>query len=250
MNVARRHTLALALAASAAAPAAAQDAPPSSWLERVSVSAAFAELRPAGRSELFTLAERAFAPGLRTLRPRLAAGELHVRLGRRWGVLLGTEAGGRTVSSVNLYHPLPYLGESTVQTSLDLGAVHYVGVEWTAVRWRDASARRADRLRLVLGAGGGVASYRLRQWGEFVDVARRMAFVDDFRSAGRGAVGYAGAAVEVPVRPWIALRGDVRRQVGTASMSDDFATFDRLDLGGTRLSAGVRVHPAAVARKR
>ena len=67
---------ALALAVLAAAPVAAQQAPRDtargSWLERVSVSARFAELRPAGRSEFYSLVDRALEPRSGVLRPRLA----------------------------------------------------------------------------------------------------------------------------------------------------------------------------------
>jgi hypothetical protein len=234
--------VALAVAAPvAAAPLGAQRSTADAWLDRVSVSVRYGELRPAGRSELYTLMDRAVTPGRSALRPRIAGGHVRVALGggRRFGVLLGTESGERTVTSTNLFSPLPYLGETRMQTSLDLRAVRYVGAEWTALRWRGAG--ESDRARLVLGAGAGTASYRVRQWGEFVDAARRVSFLDDFQSAGRGSIAYGAAGVEVPVARWLALQGEVRRQFGSAPMNADYATFDRLDLGGTRLSAGVRL---------
>jgi hypothetical protein len=40
----------------------------------------------------------------------------------------------------------------------------------------------------------------------------------------------------------------MRHQVGSAPMSADFAEFDRLDLGGTRVTAGLRIHPAGGRR--
>ena len=136
------------------------------------------------------------------------------------------------------------------QTTLDVTSLQYAGADWEAFRWRRAGAGATDRLRVVLGAGGGVARYRLRQWGEFVDARRSVAYADDFASAGRGGFAYGSAALEVPLRRWIALQGDVRRQVGSAPMTADFAGFDRLDLGGTRLGVGVRLHPAALVGKR
>jgi hypothetical protein len=102
----------------------------------------------------------------------------------------------------------------------------------------------------VLGAGRGVAHYRLRQQGAFLDVPQQIAFERDFRSAGRGGFGYGTAGVEVPLGHWVALQGEVRRQGGSAPMSADYATFDRLDLDGVRFSAGVRLQPGGASRRR
>ena len=247
----------LALAVLAAAPVAAQQAPGathagsagSTWLGRIGVSARYGELRPAARSEAFSLIDRALAPGSGALRPRLVGGELHVRVIGRWGLLLGAEAGGSTAASVSRVRPASGSGDVRQQTSLDLTSVQYVGAEWQALRWRGAGRDASDRARVVLGAGGGVARYRLRQWGDFVDAERAVAFPDDFRSAGRGGFGYASAGVEVPLRRWVALQAELRRQAGSAPMSADYATFDRLDLGGTRFGVGVLLHPARGAGK-
>jgi hypothetical protein len=95
----------------------------------------------------------------------------------------------------------------------------------------------------VLAAGGGVARYQLRQWGDFVDEQRLVAFEADFNSAGRGAFGFASAGVEVPLQRWLALQAELRHQVGSASMSADYDTFDKIDLGGTRFSVGARFSP-------
>jgi hypothetical protein len=261
--VPRAGARALALAALAAVPLAAQPPQPAAaspdstarpakadgWLARVSVSARAGELRPAGRSELFALMDRALAPGGGALRPRLAGGALHVRVAGAWGVLAGVEAGGRTVASVSRAQPASG-GEVRQQTALDLTGVHWLGAEWRGLRWRGAGADAPDRLRLVLGAGGGTARYRLRHWGAFVDADRGMAFADDFGSTGRGAFAYGSAALEVPLGRGLAVQGELRRQAGSAPMTADFASFDRLDLGGTRVGVGLLVRPAALLGRR
>lgn len=234
----------------AAQPAARDTAPSTSWLGRVSVSARLGELRPSGRSQLYALMDRALLPTGGALRPRLAGGELHVRVARGLGAVLGAEAGQGTMASVSRARATGTSADVRQQTTLDVTSLQYAGADWEAFRWRRAGAGAADRLRVVLGAGGGVARYRLRQWGEFVDAQRSVAYADDFASAGRGGFAYGSAALEVPLRRWIALQGDVRRQVGSAPMTADFAGFDRLDLGGTRLGVGVRLHPAALVGKR
>jgi hypothetical protein len=215
------------------------------WLERVSVSARYGVFRPSGGSEVFALIDRALAPGSNGLRPQLLGGELQVGVTRRWRVLLGAEAGERTIGSLSRVLPVPSSGDVRQQTTLEITSLQYVGAEWQALRWRGASRSAPDRLRLLVGAGAGTARYRLRQWGEFVDADRRIVYADDFRSAGHGGFGYAGAALEVPLRRWLALQADVRRQFGSAPMTADYASFDRLDLGGTRAGVGVTVRPGS-----
>ena len=245
----------LALGLLAAAPVQAQQAPRDSaaataagrwWLDRLSIAAQYGVLRPAGGSELYALVDRALTPGADALRPKLVGGELHVRVRGPWSIVLGAEAGSGTVGSASRVQPAAAAGESPQQrTTLDLTAVQTLGASWQALRWRGGATGASDRLRLVLGAGGGVARYRLRQWGTFVDVERALAFENDLRSSGRGGLGYASASVEVPLRRWVALQGALRRQAGSAPMSADYASFDRLDLGGTRFSVGVLLHPAS-----
>jgi hypothetical protein len=236
------HAGTFAAAVLVAAPAHAQSATPDAWGERIGVAARYGAFQPAGRSEVFSLIDRALTPGSRALRPRLVGGELHVRVVGPLGLVAGIESGGSTVASASRVAPTS--GSDVRQrTTLDFTTVGSLGAEWRALRWRGGAADGDDRRRVLLGAGGGVARYRLRQWGDFVDAERRVAYADDFRSTGRGAFAYAGLGLEVPVRRWIALQGDVRRQFGSAPMSADYASFDRLDLGGTRIGAGVMVRP-------
>lgn len=251
---------ALVLALLAAAPVRAQQGPADAgtrsdstgltWLERVGVSAHFGTFQPTGRSELYALLDDALAPGARPLRPRLAGGEVHVRLTERWGVLVGAEAGGRTIASASQVNPAPTSDDVRQHTSLRLTSVQYVGAEWRALRRSVTGGDDVDQPRLVLRTGAGTARYRLRQWGAFVDVPRRIAFDDAFTSARRGAFVYASAAVEVPLNRWVALQGELRRQAGSAAMTADYAEFDRLDLGGTMFSMGILFRPAGGAGRR
>lgn len=258
-RLARARVFALTLAAIAAFPASvlhAQEAPqepppqqaprdsaraaaPTDRLARLSIAAHVGEFRPAGRSELYALLDRALAPGSRPLRPKLMGAALHLRMTSAWSLVLGTDAGGTTVASASQVQPTSGVSDLRQQTTLEITSMQSLGVEWQALRWRGAGA--TDHLRLVLGGGGGLAHYRLQQWGNFVDVPQRIGFADDFQSTGRGAFAYASAGLEVPVRSELTLRGELRRQAGSAPMSDDYSTFDRLDLGGTTLSMGVRI---------
>ena len=209
------------------------------WPERFSVVAEVGQLQAAGNSEWFALLNRAPQPGAGAVDPRIGGAALHYRWRDRWEVVAGYEGGERTASSVSVAHPTGSTAGVAQQTRLSLHGVAYAGIEWRAWRWQRTST--LDRLQLALGAGAGRAGYRVRQWGDFVDATRHVSYRDDFRSTGSGALGYLSAVAEAPVRPWVALRLDVRRQWASAPMTADYASFDRLDLGGVRVALGMRV---------
>lgn len=217
----------------------------SSW-SRVSVVVRYGVLTPSGNSEVYSLIDRALDPGSATLNPRLTGFDLSVSLSPRWSVRLGTESGERTMGSVSRVSPATTSSAVTQQTALQLTSVQSVGAEWRAARWTRSGGTKLDIARLMLGAGVGTARYRLHQWGAFVDAERLVAYRDDFYSSGRGTFQYVSVGLDVPIQRWVALQGTVRRQFGSAPMSDDYASFDRIDLGGTNVSVGVRFSPAAL----
>lgn len=214
--------------------------PGPSWLSRVSASANTGVLQPSRGSQFYALVDDALVPGATALRPRLTGGELRVLARARWSVVGGLQAGGQTFVSVSRAHATRRAGDVSQQTTLDLSSLMYIGAQFEAWQWRNASKTHA---RLLLSAGAGSARYRVRQWGDFVDATRLVYFPNDFRSSGAGAIGYLGASVEVPVVRWAAINAEFRRQTGSAPMRLDYASFDRLDLGGNRLSVGLTLFP-------
>lgn len=211
------------------------------WWERLSVSVRYGQLRPAGNSELYSLVDQALTPGASALRPMLIGGELHVQLRPRWSALLGIEGGDKVVASSSQVQQTAVSGATRQHTRLNLRSMSYAGVEWEGWRWRTNGSTSDVRLTVSVGAGAGVVRYDLRQWGDFVDATRRVAYSDDFRSSGRGAMSYASVTVDAPLRSWVSLRGQVRQQRAAAPMSGDYDSFDRLDLGGTRVGLGLRL---------
>ncbi len=223
-----------------------------SWTSRVSASVRYGVFTPSGTSDVYTLMDRALDNGGASLNPRMTGIDVHARLSERLGVMLGVEAGARTIGSVSRMPPSTssfYAGEVAQQSTLQLTGVQLLGAEWRALRWRPAG-KAADVARITVGGGVGSASYRFRQWGEFLDASRLVRYRNDFYSTGRGTIGFAGATLEVPVRSWIALQGTIRRQFGSAPMSDDYASFNRIDLGGTSIHAGARLTPSSLLRRR
>ncbi len=173
---------------------------------------------------------------------------MHVALDSRWSMVARFDAGSRTIGTTSRAAPTTPAPSLAQRTTLDLTSMLSAGVQVVAWRWRGvthADARsRSDRARLVGGAGGGRAQYRLRQWGTFVDADRRIAYNDEYRSASRDFVAYATAGVEVPLGAGVAIDGQLRRQWGSAEMNGDYDSFDRIDIGGTTLTAGIRFTPS------
>jgi len=220
------------------------------WLGRVSVIVRYDRFQPTGHSEFFTLVDRALSPGAGALHPQLIAGELRVGLGARWEFIAGGDAGKSTVASSSITRPASASSDSRQTTSLDLTNTEYLGASWLAWRWKNAVPTAPDRIRLHVGGGAGLMSYRLRQVGDFVDVQRDLVFHDDLRSSGRGRFAYLSAAAEVPLRSWIALDGELRRRAGSAPMTADYAGFDRIDLSGYSIGVGMRLRPFATNEQR
>ncbi|AMW06007.1 hypothetical protein [Gemmatimonas phototrophica] len=230
----------VAEAQTASSPTATTSA--ATWPSRLGVSVRGGEFRLAGNSEAFRLFDQALTAGTAQLAPRVAGAEVQVRVWRALSAVAGAETGNRTAASISRVAPTASSTPVAQRTSFELSSVQHAGVQWQAWQWQ-RSERSVERLRVVLGGGLGQARYALRQWGNFVDATRRVEFSDDLQSNGRGTFRYLAAKVEVPVSRRLAMQGDVRHHSGSASMNGDFATFDRLDLGGMRLGLGVVVTP-------
>lgn len=92
-----------------------------------------------------------------------------------------------------------------------------------------------------VGAGVGLMYYRLHQWGNFVNYADSMIFEADIQSSGWTGMAHAFAGVDVPLGPRFVLSGEARYTWAKASLGSDFEGFDRIDLSGFSVTAGVAV---------
>ena len=220
------------------------------WRERVSLEVGSGILNPTAHSQLYTLLDRALAPGGRTLQPRLLYGIVHYAVTPQVAIVLRADAGSHTTRSVSVAQPTTPAPDLRQQTTLRIRAQSTLGAQFVAWRWhgRDSSSG-SDRVRLTFGAGIGAVSYGLNQHGTFVDATRLIAYRADYRSSGIGPMTYAASTLEVPVRRGVALSGILRRQWGSARMSQDYATFDRLDFGGTTGTIGLVMKPWTMRRR-
>jgi len=93
-----------------------------------------------------------------------------------------------------------------------------------------------------VGVGAGAMWYRLHQWGDFVaNDSVHSVFSDSFSSDDWAVTGHAFAGLDVALSPRFVLTGEARYTYAKAPMSTDFQNFNRIDLSGFSLTAGVAV---------
>lgn len=219
--------------------------PAVSWQSRLSAGISGGALSPTAHSQLFTLLDKALAPGRNMLQPRLISGTVLYATTPNVSLVWRSDVGGHTAQSVSIAQPMTPTTDLSQSTTLRIRLQSTLGAQFTAWRWAaPASSRRGDRLRLTLGAGLGVVSYQLDQRGTFVDAPRRIAYGASYRSSGVGPLTYAASSIDIPVQQQLSISAVIRQQWGSARMSTDYAAFDRLDLGGTTASVGMIFAPS------
>jgi opacity protein-like surface antigen len=97
------------------------------------------------------------------------------------------------------------------------------------------------RFAPYIGGGGGAVWYRFRQRGDFVDFQTNDIFRDSFTSSGWAPEAHAMAGVDVSLGTRFLLVGEGRYTWARAKLGDDFSGFDRIDLSGFAVTAGVGV---------
>ena len=95
-----------------------------------------------------------------------------------------------------------------------------------------------SRVVPYVGAGLSFVRHDLSQQGEFVDEIGY--FEDTFASKGWGTGVHLFGGVDVRMTRHAFINVEARHVEASAGLGDDFAGFDPLDLGGLRISAGVR----------
>jgi opacity protein-like surface antigen len=92
-----------------------------------------------------------------------------------------------------------------------------------------------------VGAGGGAMWYSFRQDGDFIDQPSMDVFHDTFKSSGWAPEAHAMAGLDVSLTPRLMLTGEGRYTYAKANMDEDFEGFDKIDLSGFAITAGLAV---------
>ena len=98
-----------------------------------------------------------------------------------------------------------------------------------------------SRAAVYVGAGGGIEWYRFRQGGDFIDFSTSDVFPDTFTSDGESGVALGFAGFDYNITPRWAVTTEGRYSWSKASLSNDFAGFQKLDLSGISTSIGLTV---------
>jgi len=90
-----------------------------------------------------------------------------------------------------------------------------------------------------VGAGAGFLRYSFEQSGDFVDFVDLSVFGATLRSSGWTPSTHVFAGADIKVRRRVFLTAEARYLWAKAPLEQDFTGFDRIDLTGARLTAGV-----------
>ena len=116
------------------------------------------------------------------------------------------------------------------------GLRHYVTSRGRAIgQFAWIPARRA----LYVGVGGGMMEYKFSQAGDFIDFNSLNVFNDQFVSQGWTAVAHAAAGLDIGLGTFTMLTAEARYTWAKAPMSSDFQDFNKIDLSGPSVTAGL-----------
>ena len=95
------------------------------------------------------------------------------------------------------------------------------------------------RFAPYVGAGAGRMRYSFTQRGDFVDFETLDVFGDTYESKGWTTTAHAMAGADLTLTPHVGHTGEVRYGYARGRMSRDFEDFDRIDLSGATVTAGL-----------
>jgi hypothetical protein len=177
-------------------------------------------------------------------------GEVAVRVRERWDVALGV--GWARSSSQSEYRDwvdedrLPIEQETVFERfSGTAGAKYYLARRGRTIgRFAWVPARFAP----YVGGGVGFTYYEFEQFGDFValdtcvgDPPACDIVYDRLLTTGTGAAAYAAAGADFSLGKQFVLTSEARYHLGSGPMRGPYRRFDRIDLSGLQLTAGVAV---------
>lgn len=89
-----------------------------------------------------------------------------------------------------------------------------------------------------VGGGGGLAWYRVRQYGDFVSREDFSIFAEDWVSSGQTGVAHMFAGLDHWFTPRVGLNAEARYTFGSANPADDFLGWESVDLSGLQMGVG------------
>jgi hypothetical protein len=119
---------------------------------------------------------------------------------------------------------------------ITLGHRHYITSRGRAIgQFAWIPARRA----LYIGVGGGMMEYKFRQVGDFIDFTTLNVAHDEFVSQAWTAAAHAAAGLDITLGSLTMLTAEARYTWAKAPLSSDFKDFNKIDLSGMSVTAGL-----------
>lgn len=168
-------------------------------------------------------------------------GEVALRVADRWDVALSAGwAGSENRSEYRNWvdnNNLPIEQETTFHTvAVSLGAKYFLTDRGRSIgrfAWVPA------RLTPYVGAGAGVVYYEFEQVGDWVDFQTLDVVFDELRTEGTGPAAYLAAGANLSLGTHVLLTGEARYTLANGPVEGSYAGFDRIDLAGLQLAAGL-----------
>jgi hypothetical protein len=199
--------------------------------------------RAAASSDLFSFATKQLTLGRSDFSSFTVGADLAFRVAPRLDVALGAAYAGSSAPSE--FRAFVDQDDLPIEQSTSFRRVPLTASVKAYLSPRGRSIGRfawvPARVAPYLGAGGGAMWYRFRQEGDFVDFQTNEIFAEELASSGWTPTGHALAGVDFALGPRFLLTGEGRYTWARAALSNDFASFDRIDLSGFALTAGVAV---------
>lgn len=119
---------------------------------------------------------------------------------------------------------------------ITLGFRHYITSRGRPIgQFAYIPARRA----LYIGVAGGMMEYKFHQIGDFIDFQGLSVFHDEFVSQAWTPVAHATAGLDLALGTFTMLNVEGRYTWARGPMSSDFVGFNRIDLSGVAMTAGL-----------
>lgn len=119
---------------------------------------------------------------------------------------------------------------------ITLGLRHYITSRGRAIgQFAWIPARRA----LYVSVGGGMMEYKFNQVGDFIDFNTLNVFHDQFVSQGWTPTALGAVGLDIGLGTFTMLTAEARYTWAKAPMSSDFQDFNKIDLSGPSVTAGL-----------
>jgi opacity protein-like surface antigen len=197
--------------------------------------------RALGNSDVFDFARERLTLGSNAFTGVNLGVDLGIALSDRFDLVLGA-AHARTSARTNFRNFVDQDDQEIQQTTgLARTPVTASVRAYLAPRGRSVGrfAWIPNRFSPYVGAGGGAMWYRFTQKGDFVDEQSLDVFSANLRSSSWTPTAHGLAGFDLSVTPHVALNTEARYNWARATMSEDFGNFDRIDLSGLGVTAGL-----------